>query len=145
MLDNNGYFYIIDAILAVILLLMVFLVVNSAISIPNDSYSYDSKDIQTAQDIMEILDGKVNFTDRSFLCEISNILEKGENSKQSIREVSMICKDKFSTLNLKNYRFSENNILNEETLVSSGDYSKANDVSTATRYYDDYSYTLSVW
>ena len=81
MLDNNGYFYIIDAILAIILLLMVFLVVNSAISIPNDSYSYESKDIQTAQDIMELLSGKVNFKDHHFYREISNILEKWKKFK----------------------------------------------------------------
>ena len=55
MLDDKGYFYIIDAILAVMLLLVVFLVVNAAISIPGPDYSYESHDIRTAQDTMEIL------------------------------------------------------------------------------------------
>ena len=145
MLDDKGYFYIIDAILAVMLLLTVFLVVNTAISIPSPDYSYESHDIRTAQDTMEILSGKVNFTDQTFLLEISQILEDGENSKESIREVSKLCKDKLNSYNIKNYKFSENNVLNGKILASSGDYSKADDVSVATRNYGDYSYALSIW
>ncbi|MGN0176942.1 MAG: hypothetical protein ACI389_03835 [Methanobrevibacter sp.] len=145
MLDEKGYFYIIDAVLAVILILMVFLVVNTTISIQNPDYSYDSHEIRTAQDIMEILSGKIDFTDRTFLGDISKILEDNKNSKDSIREVSKICENKFTSFNLTNYRFSENNVLNEKILAVSGDYSKAIKVSTATRNYGEYSYTLSVW
>ncbi|SEK24261.1 hypothetical protein SAMN05216439_0656 [Methanobrevibacter gottschalkii] len=145
MLDEKGYFYIIDAILAVILVSIVFLVVNTAISIPSPDYSYDSREFRTAQDVMEILSGKVNFTDRTFIGEISKILKDNKNSKESINLVSKICKNKFKSLNLTNYRFTENKILKEKILDSSGDYSKSNIVSVATRNYDDYSYTLSVW
>lgn len=145
MLDEKGYFYIIDAILAVVLLLIVFFAVNTAISISSPDYSYDSHEIKIAQDTMEILTGKVNFTDETFLGEISKILRENENSKESIDNVSRICKNKFKSMNLDNYRFSENNILNEKVLASSGDYSKARNVSVATRSYGDYSYTLSVW
>ena len=145
MLDEKGYFYIIDAILAVMLLLTVFLIVNTAISIPNPDYSYDSKDIRTAQDTMELLSGKVNFTDRTFLGEISGILNSNDNSKESIREVSKLCRDKLDSYNLKNYKFTENSVLKGKVLASSGDYSKARDVSVATRNYGDYSYTLSAW
>lgn len=145
MLDEKGYFYIIDAILAVTLLLIAFLVVNAAMSIPSPDYSYESKDIRVAQDAMEMLGGKVNFTDQTFLGEISEILKGNENSKESIREVSNLCRDKLDSLNIKYYRFSENNILKGKVLASSGDYSKAGEVSVATRNYGDYSYTLSTW
>lgn len=145
MLDEKGYFYIIDAVLAVILLLIVFLIVNAAISIPGPDYSYDSHNIRNAQDIMEILSGKVNFTDRSFLGSISKTLEKNNNSKKSIKEVSGISKEKFKSFDLNNYRFSENNVLKSEILSQSGDYAKADSVSVATREYGKYSYTLSVW
>ena len=145
MLDDKGYFYIIDAVLAVMLLLLVFLVVNTAISIPNPDYSYEIHDFKTAQDTMELLSGKVNFTDQTFLAEISHVLEDGENSKEAVREVSKICKDKLNSYNLKNYKFSENNVLKGKVLASSGDYSKAGDISVATRNYGDYSFTLSVW
>lgn len=145
MLDNKGSFYIFDAILAIFLLLIVFLVVNAAISMPSADYSYESKDIRTAQDVMELLSGKINFNDMTFLSKISKILEDGKNSKQSVREVSDICKDKLDSYNLKNYEFSENNILKGKVLASYGDYKKANDVDVATRNFGDYSYTLSLW
>ena len=145
MLDEKGNFFIIEAIFAIILLLFIFFVVNYTVSIPNPNYSSEIKDSKTAQDTMEILSGKINFTDRTFLGDISEILKQNENSEESIAEVSKLSKDKFKSLNLKNYRFSETNILDEESLASKGDYSHAKDVSVATRTYGDYSYTLSVW
>ena len=145
MLDSKGSFYIFDAILAVFLLLVVFLVVNAAISIPTADYTYQTKDIRTAQDVMELLSGKIDFTDTTFIAKISTVLEEGKNSKQSIREVSEISKYKLDSYNLKNYRFEENNVLKGKVLASSGDYNKATDVNVATRSYGDYSFTLSVW
>ena len=145
MLDSKGSFFIIDAILAIVLILIVFFIVNSAISIPTPEYSYQTKDNRDVQDIMELLSGKVDFTDQTFLGEISNILKENKNSKQSIREVSKISKDKLDSYNLDNYQFSENNVLKGEVLASSGDYKKAQNVSVATRNYGDDSFTLSVW
>ena len=145
MLDNKGSFYIIEAVLAIFLLLVVFLAVNTTISIPSHDYSYESKDIRTAQDVMELLSGKIDFSDRTFLGEISDILKEGKNSKESIREVSKISKDRLDSYNIENYRFSEISILKNEVLASKGDYSKADNVTVATRTYGEYSYALSVW
>ncbi|WP_407421408.1 hypothetical protein [Methanobrevibacter sp.] len=145
MLDEKGNFFIIDAVLAVILLLCVFLVFNSAISIPDSSYSGEIRESKNAQDIMEILSGKVDYDDGTFIREISEILEENKNSKESINEVSKLSKDKFKSFNLVNYRFSETNVLNDKVLSGSGDYSGAEDVSSATRSYGDYYYTLSTW
>jgi hypothetical protein len=145
MLDNKGSFYIMDAILAIFLLLIVFLVVNTAITLPTSDYSYESKEIRTAQDTMELLSGKIDFNDNTFLAEISNILKEGKNSKESIRQVSEISKDKLNSYKLKNYMLTENNILKGKVLASKGDYNKANNVDVATRTYGDYSYTLYVW
>lgn len=145
MLDNKGSFYIFDAIIAVVLILLVFLVVNATISLPTSDYSYESKDIRTAQDVMELLSGKVDFDDRTFLEEISAILEDGENSKESIGEASEISKRKLDSYDLKNYRFTENDVLDGEVLASSGDYKKADNVDVASRTYGDYSYSLSIW
>ena len=145
MLDEKGNFFIIDAALAVILLLVVFLAFNSTISLQDSSYSTEIKESKNAQDIMEILSGKIGHNDRTFIGDISEILTDNENSKESVSEVSKLSKDKFSSLRLENYRFSETNVLDDEVLASSGDYSKANNVSVAIRTYGDYSYTLSIW
>ena len=111
MLDNKGSLYVMDAVLAIVLLLVVFLIINSAISIPTHEYSYESKNIRTAQDVMELLSGRIDFQDESFLSKISTILSDDENSKESIREVSQLCEDKLDSYDFENYRFSENNIL----------------------------------
>ena len=76
MLDEKGNFFIIDAVLAVILLLAVFIVFNSAISIPDSSYSNEIKESKNAQDIMEILSGKVYYSDGTFISDISEILKE---------------------------------------------------------------------
>jgi hypothetical protein len=47
--------------------------------------------------------------------------------------------------NIKNYRFTENDVLDGEVLASSGDYKKADNVDVASRTYGDYSYSLSIW
>ena len=122
MLDEKGNFFIIDAVLAVILLLAVFIVFNSAISIPDSSYSNEIKESKNAQDIMEILSGKVYYSDGTFIADISEILKENKNSKESIREVSGLCEDKFESLKIKNYRFRETNVLKDKVLESSGDY-----------------------
>ena len=145
MLDEKGNFFIIDAVLAVILILTVFLAFNSAISIQDSSYSSEIRQSKNAQDIMEILSGKVYYNDRTFIGDITEILEENDNSKKSIKEVSKLSKEKFESMDLKNYRFTESNVLNGKVLASSGDYSSAKDVSSATRSYGDYYYTLSIW
>lgn len=145
MKDEKGSFYIIEAILAITILLIAILIVNTVISIPSPDYSYEGHDLKSAQDIMEILSKKINFTDQTFLGEISTVLKENKNSKKAIRDVSDICQDKFDSFNLKNYKFCENNKLKGKILASKGNYNNAQEVSVATRTYGDYSYTLYVW
>ena len=83
MTDEKGSFYLIESILAVFILLAVVLVVNTVISIPGPDYSYETHDVKSAQDTMELLSRKINFTDQSFLGEISSILKDNRNSKKS--------------------------------------------------------------
>ncbi len=145
MKDEKGNLYLIEAIFAITILLMAIFIVNTVISIPSPDYSYESSDLKSAQDIMEVLSKKINFTDHTFLCEISTILKENKNSKKAIRDVSDICQNKLDSFNLKNYKFCENNKLKGKVLASNGNYDDANRVSVATRTYGDYSYTLYVW
>ena len=85
MTDQKGSFYLIESILAVVVLLIAVLVINTVISIPSPDYSYESHDIKSAQDTMELLSRKINFTEQTFLGEISTILKDNRNSKKSIR------------------------------------------------------------
>lgn len=143
MKDEKGYFYIIDAFLAIVILLIAILMVNSIVSTSNPNYSSTSHDFKSAQDTMELLSAKINSTDRVFIEDISNILYENHNSKHSVREVSKLCREKFEKLSLKNYQFKENNVLGGKILASSG--AVGEDVSVASRSYGDYSYTLYIW
>ena len=145
MLDNKGSFYLIDAMLAVVLLLIVFLAINTTVTMPTHEYSYETRDIRTAQDVMELLSGRIDFQDKSFISEISGILKEGENSKESVREVSKISRDRLDSYDFENYRLVESNVLNDGVLASKGNYDDAENVSVATRTYGDYSFTLSTW
>ena len=115
------------------------------VSLPNPTYSDISHNSKDAQDVMEILSGKVNFHDKTFLSEITAILKENKNSKKSVSEVSQLCDEKFDEFKLENYRFVETNHLDSKILSDSGDFTKADDVSVATRNFDGYSYTLYVW
>ena len=145
MIDENGSLYIADAIIALSILFIAMLMLNSLVSLSNPTYSDISHDSKNAQDIMEILSGKVDFEDKTFLNHITGILKENKNSKKSVLEVSQICGDKLAEFNIKNYRFVESNHLNSKVLAESGDFTKAEDVSVATRNFDGYSYTLYVW
>ena len=143
--DNKGSLYFADAIIAISMLFIVMLMLNVIISLPNPTYSDISHNSKDAQDIMEILSGKVDFEDETFLSVISGILKQNKNSKKSINEVSQICDEKFAEFKLTNYMFVETNRLDSTVLSSSGDFSKAGNCSVATRNHDDYSYTLYIW
>ncbi|WP_296794428.1 hypothetical protein [uncultured Methanobrevibacter sp.] len=143
--DEKGNLYLGDAIIALSILFIVMLMLNTMVSLPNPTYSDISHNSKDAQDVMEILSGKVNFHDKTFLSEITAILKENKNSKKSVSEVSQLCDEKFDEFKLENYRFVETNHLDSKILSDSGDFTKADDVSVATRNFDGYSYTLYVW
>ena len=72
--DNKWSLYFSDAIIAISILFVVMLMLNMLISVPNPTYSDISHNSKDAQDIMEILSGKVDFEDETFLSVISGIL-----------------------------------------------------------------------
>jgi hypothetical protein len=145
MIDERGNLYLADALIALGILFVAMIMLNSLISLPNPNYSDFSLESKNAQDIMEILSGKVDFDDKTFLSEITSILKENKNSKKAKKEVSQICDEKFTKLGLVNYRFIESNKLNSEVLSSSGDFSRVESLSVATRNFDGYSYTLYLW
>ena len=143
--DERGSLYLGDAIIALSILIIVMLMLNMLVSLPYPTYSDISHNSKDAQDVMEILSGKVDFKDKTFLSKITAILKENKNSKKSIKEVSQICDDKFSEFKLTNYWFVETNHLDSTVLSGSGDFTKAGNLSVATRNYDGYSYTLYTW
>ena len=77
--DETGNIYIADAIIALSILFITMLMLNSLLSLQSPTYSDISHNSKNAQDIMEILSGKVDFKDHTFLSEI--IVHDTENYK----------------------------------------------------------------
>lgn len=146
MKNERGYVAVFEALMVIFLVLTCVLFLNSVVVTSNPSLSQKADNFNKAQDIMEALSGKVNFTDETFLSEISNILSDRWDKNKAIKEVSELTKSKFEELGLKdNYKFVEVNELNGATLLSSGNYDSAENISIASRNYGDYCYRLYVW
>lgn len=146
MKNERGYVAIFEALIVIFLVLTCVLFLNSVVVTLNPSLSQKADNFNKAQDIMESLSGKVNFTDETFLSEISNILSDRWDKNKAIEEVSKLTKSKFEELGLKdNYKFVEVNEFNGATLLDSGNYDSAENISIASRNYGDYCYRLYVW
>lgn len=146
MKNERGYVAVFEALMVIFLVLTCVLFLNSVVVTSNPSLSQKADNFNKAQDIMEALSGKVNFTDETFLSEISNILSDRWDKNKAIQEVSKLAKAKFEELGLKdNYKFVEVNEFNGATLLSSGNYDSAENISIASRNYGDYCYRLYVW
>lgn len=146
MKNERGYVAVFEALIVIFLVLTCVLFLNSVVVTSNPSLSQKSDNFNKAQDIMEALSGKVNFTDETFLSEISNILSDRWDKNKAIEEVSELTKSKFEELGLKdNYKFVEVNEFNGATLLDSGNYDSAENISIASRNYGDYCYRLYVW
>ena len=146
MKNERGYVAVFEALMVIFLVLTCVLFLNSVVVTSNPSLSQKADNFNKAQDIMESLSGKVNFTDETFLSEISNILSDRWDKNKAIKEVSELTKLKFEELGLKsNYKFVEVNELNGATLLESGNYVSAENISIASRNYGDYCYRLYVW
>lgn len=146
MKNERGYVAVFEALMVIFLVLTCVLFLNSVVVTSNPSLSQKADNFNKAQDIMEALSGKVNFTDETFLSEISNILSDRWDKNKAIKEVSELTKSKFEELGLKdNYKFVEVNEFNGATLLSSGNYDSAENISIASRNYGDYCYRLYVW
>lgn len=140
--DEKGFLAIYDAILAISILFIAIFIFNLFLAVPVDTYSVASHNSKTSQDIMSLFANKINYTDESFIEEISEILAKNNNSKKSKAIVGEMVKDKLGS----NYKFvfRENNVICDEIASNCDLYQKEN-YTVATRNYGNYSYTLYIF
>lgn len=144
MIGNKGFISIVDGILAITLLLIVFTLFNSMISFESSDYSY--VEFKDSQDIMEILSNKIDFEDKSILEKSELILKSDNNSKESIKEVSLLVNETFKDLiPSSNYLFTEKNYLKEEIISSRGNILDGENITVASRNVGNYSFILYIW
>ena len=66
-------------------------------------------------------------------------------TKTEFEAIIDLSKIKFKEFNLTNYRFVESSQLDSKVLASSGNLKENDNVSSATRSFGNYSYTLILW
>lgn len=144
--NQKGFFSFLDSIIAISLVFLLFLVINSIIEIPDSSYSNDNKEFKESHDIMELMSSKVNFTDKSTLEEISDILNNENNSNEAITKSREIVTNYFDKIGLKsNYLFAEENVITNDYIAYSGDFKNSENVSVARKNFGNYSFVLYIY
>lgn len=142
-MDERGFAYTLDAVLALIpVIIVLFGITNLAASHETPNHIYSS---QKAQDTMDFMAQYREGGRMSVLETMSNTLESGKNSKESIHyagETAATILDK----NFPNmeYLLTEENQLGGQILAGELDIGKANNVATASRNCGNYTYRIYV-
>ncbi len=142
-MDENGFVYSLDAVLALIpVMIMIFGVSHLSISNepPNSVFSS-----QKAQDIMDFMEQYRPRGGRTVLETLSTTLASGRNNPASIQcagEIaSNILNKNFPELE---YLLTEENQLGGEILAGNLDIKKTDNIATASRNCGNYTYRIYV-
>ncbi|WP_295722834.1 hypothetical protein [uncultured Methanobrevibacter sp.] len=138
--ETNGFYSIIDGMIAILLIFIAFLAFNSMINldIVNDN-SQVLSDYRTSEDLMEILSAD---SDDATLNQIYYILKSNNNSYESKAQVTTILSSFFDkTIPDKNYVFKVNN----QIIASRGNLENFENYNSAKRTVGDYTFSLLVY
>lgn len=141
-MDDKGLAYTLDAVLALIpVIIVIFGVSNFMASVEPAHHVHSS---QNAQDILELMSySKTNHI--SVLEKISLILSSGNNSRASITDAQKIAS---SFLDEKlagtDYLLTEENQLRGEILAGKMDLKKEDNLATASRNCGNYTFRIYI-
>jgi len=147
--DKNGFFSLLDGILAISILFMGLLIFNSVLSFENPSISEVSHDSKIANDAIELMSLKLDEDSYSIFENVIFLIETSANGYEDFQTKERISAILEGFLNQiipnSNYLLIENNVLNGTAIASSGDIVVASDVTSATRNVGNYSFTLFIF
>lgn len=142
-MDERGFAYTLDAVLALIPVIIIILgVSNLPTSNEPSNHIYSS---QKAQDIMDFMAQYRPGGGMTVLETLSTTLESGSNNPASIQcageNASTILNKNFPELE---YLLTEENQLGGKILTGNLDIENADNVATASRNYGNYTYRIYV-
>ena len=144
-MDNKGFIFTLDAVLA---LIPVFLVIIAVSGASQGNLIQPSQQVRLSHQAQDTLDAMAQYRNggETLLEEIVMVLKSNNNDVSGVdaaRKIAGAFLNK--TLPGANYELIELNQLNGETIVSKGVRDKAQNVAVGTKNYGNYCFKLYVW
>ncbi|NYB52083.1 MAG: hypothetical protein HVN35_05965 [Methanobacteriaceae archaeon] len=141
-MDEKGFAYTLDAVLALIPIMIVLFTVSNITASPESHSEVLSN--QKAQDIMELMARYTDADGMTVLDSMSNALSSGNNSEASIKKSGQIASS-FLDKNLPcSYLLTEENQLKGKPIAGKLDLDNARNLATASRNCGSYTFRIYV-
>ena len=146
-MDNKGLIVSSDAILSLIVIFILFATITNISGDKSGSITQQGVMAKNAQDTMELMASYKNISTNKTVIELmADQLIKSGNEKSGVDSAGQIASlflDK--TLTGSNYNLIEINMLNGTTIASNADINQADNISSASRSYGEYTFKLYIW
>ncbi|MCZ3371279.1 MULTISPECIES: hypothetical protein [Methanobacterium] len=141
-MDDNGFVFTLDAVLA---LVIVFIALAAVASINETPLSSQIRLSHNAQDILETMSAYKKWSEEpSVLQNIANILSTHNNDQSGIKEAGQVAGIYLNqTLNSTKYNLTEAQL--NITIAANADMEEAGDVAVGVKSCDGYIFRLCVW
>ncbi|MEG3225273.1 MAG: hypothetical protein BME94_07095 [Methanobacteriales archaeon Met13] len=141
-MDQKGFIFTFDAVLALIPLFLVIALVSS-LQVPFEAHSQVVIS-QNAHDYLDIL-ASSQVKDRSVMESMVQVLNINHNNDTGVEEAREILKPVMDNLMVgTSYQLMETSQLNGTIIISQGDLKSSSRVATATRNWGNYTFILLV-
>lgn len=142
-MDEKGFAYTLDAVLALIPIMIVLVGVSNLAASPESHIQIQFT--QKAQDTMDLMVQYKDGNGMSVLDTISSILSSGNNSQASINNAGRIASNFLDDqLSGRDYLFTEENQLGGEILAGELDHKNTVNVATASRNCGNYTFRIYI-
>ena len=141
-MDNNGFVFTLDAVLA---LIIVFIALAAVASINETPLSSQIRLSHNAQDVLETMAAyKKGPEEPSVLQKVANILSSSNNDQNGIKEAGQVAGAYLNqTLNSTKYNLTEAQL--NITITANADMKEASDVAVGVKSCDGYMFRLCIW
>lgn len=145
-MDEKGFAFTLDAVLALIPVLIVFAAVTTANYAPLMTSFQEARLPHTAQDSIEAMDHYTESDGFSTLEDISNTLKENNNDGTGIKSAGKIANHFLGeTLNGKHYTLTEESQLKGKVIASNAELKDAKNVAAGVKSCGNYTFKLYVW
>ena len=141
-MDNKGFIFTLDTVLA---LIIAFIALAAVVSITESPLSSQTRLSHNAQDVLETMATyKKGPEEPSVLQNIASILSANKNDQTGIKEAGQVAGTYLNqTLNNTKYNLTETQL--NATIAANADMKEANNVAVGVKSCDGYVFRLCVW